>query len=153
MEKAKGVILSDCWRDLARAAKNKIIEQIVNLQLSFSSRAFPAHGCLFFKEDVPAEKLSFSNVPSDPSQRYTIGPLVDPTLWEDGRNELNVHKGPCLSLIILTSIRQNPLIGEIRGNPLKLRRRFGQERARMGQITRTTTHELFLRRQSSRTAK
>ncbi|KKY20696.1 putative phosphotransferase family protein [Phaeomoniella chlamydospora] len=94
MEKAKGVILSDCWRDLARAAKNKIIEQIVNLQLSFSSRAFPAHGCLFFKEDVPAEKLSFSNVPSDPSQRYTIGPLVDPTLWEDGRNELNVHKGP-----------------------------------------------------------
>ena len=127
MEKAKGTVLSDCWHKLKRTAKNKIIEQIIDLQLLFSSKPFPAHGCLFFKEDVPAEKLCLSDVPSDPLQRYTIGPSVDPTLWEDGRNELNVHKGPCQYLIILASIQQNPLIGEIREYPLKLRHRFGQE--------------------------
>lgn len=95
MEKAKGTVLSECWCSLSRDAKNKIIEQVVDLEVLLASRSFAAHGSLFYQKDVPVESVPLTNIEGDTAQKLAIGPVVHPALWEDGRERLNVHKGPC----------------------------------------------------------
>ena len=100
MEKAKGTLLSECWYSLKRDAKNKIIRQIVDLEGLFASKSFATHGCLFYQEDIPTERQHPAKVAGDVIQKFAIGPLVHPALWEDGREQLHIHKGPCKLLTL-----------------------------------------------------
>jgi hypothetical protein len=95
MEIAEGSILSDLWYQLERESKNKIIQQVVDLQVLLTSKPFASHGSMFYTEDIPTEIACQSDVPGDLLRRFTIGPLVHPELWEDGRDSSDVHKGPC----------------------------------------------------------
>lgn len=95
MEKAKGTVLSELWYQLPRSAKNEVIQQVVDLEVKLSATSFPAHGCLFYQTDIP-ERLSYElGTPGDKYQQFRLGPIVDPGLWEDGRQELEVCRGPC----------------------------------------------------------
>lgn len=94
-EKAKGTVLSECWCSLDRDAKNRIIEQVVDLELLLASRSFAAHGSLFYQKDVPVESVPLTSVDGGTAHELAIGPLVHPALWEDVRERLPVHKGPC----------------------------------------------------------
>ena len=100
MEKAKGALLSELWYQLPRPAKNDIIEQIVNLETLLVSRPFPAHGCLFYTDNVPAPSDYKLKIPSDTLQEFSLGPVLDPALWEDGRANLDTYKGPCQSFLM-----------------------------------------------------
>lgn len=95
MEKARGNLLGERWYKLGRTAKNDVIRQAVELETSLAARSFPAHGCIFYEEDVPLQLRCESQILGSTLQKYAIGPLVDPVLWEDGRQSLDVHKGPC----------------------------------------------------------
>jgi hypothetical protein len=95
MEKARGALLGDLWYQLPRPAKNDIIEQIVNFETLLVSRPFPAHGCLFYADNIPAPSDYKLKTPGDTLQEFSLGPVVDPVLWEDGRANLDTHKGPC----------------------------------------------------------
>lgn len=95
LEKARGSLLGENWYQLERTAKNDIIQQVVELEISLAARSFPAHGCLFYEEDVPSHLRCESKVSGSTSRKYVLGPVVDPTLWEDGRQLLDVHRGPC----------------------------------------------------------
>jgi hypothetical protein len=100
MEKAKGALLGELWYQLPRPAKNDIIEQIVNLETLLASTPFPAHGCLFYTDNVPAPSDYKFKIPSDTLQAFSLGPVVDPVLWEDGRANLDTYKGPCESFLM-----------------------------------------------------
>jgi hypothetical protein len=100
MEKAKGALLGELWYQLPRPAKNDIIEQIVNLETLLASRPFPAHGCLFYTDNVPKPSDYEFKIPGDTLQTFSLGPVVDPVLWEDGRANLDTYKGPCQSFLI-----------------------------------------------------
>jgi hypothetical protein len=100
MEKAKGTLLSECWYLLKRDAKNKIIRQIVDLEGIFASKSFAAHGCLFYLEDIPTQWQHPTKIAGDIMQKFAIGPLVHPVLWEDERERLHIHKGPCKLLTL-----------------------------------------------------
>lgn len=95
MEKSKGTLLCELWYELPRSSKNKIIEQIIGFEVKLAATKFPAHGCLFYQKDIP-EKLSCElEIPGDRYQQFRLGPVVDPGLWEDGRQDLDVYRGPC----------------------------------------------------------
>lgn len=96
MEKAKGVLLSEHWYSLKRDAKNTIISQIVDLEGLLASKPFTAHGCLFYQQDISAERRYPTGFAGDTMQKFALGPLVDPELWADGRERLHIHKGPCM---------------------------------------------------------
>lgn len=95
MEIAEGSILSDLWYKLDRESKNTIIQQLVDLQVLLTSNSFASHGSMYYREGIPKEIACQSNIPGDLLRRFTIGPLVHPALWEDGRDSSDVHKGPC----------------------------------------------------------
>lgn len=98
MEKAKGTVLSELWYQLPRSAKNEVIQQVVDLEVKLSATSFPAHGCLFYQTDIP-ERLSYElGTPGDKYQQFRLGPIVHPGLWEDGRQELEVCRGPWTAL-------------------------------------------------------
>ena len=79
----------------SKVCKNEIIQQLVDLKVKLAATAFPAHGCLFYQKDIP-EHLSFElDIPGDKYKQLRLGPVVDPGLWEDGRQELEVYRGPC----------------------------------------------------------
>jgi hypothetical protein len=100
MEKAKGALLGELWYQLPRPAKNGIIEQIVNLETLLASRPFPAHGYLFYTDNVPAPSDYKFKIPGDTRQTFSLGPAVDPVLWEDERANLDTYKGPCQSFLL-----------------------------------------------------
>lgn len=95
MEKAPGVLLSDVWYQLERNEKNAIIQQLVDLQVLLASKSVSAHGCLFYRENIPQNLACSLEEAKDLDPRFTVGPLVHPALWEDGRSNLDVWKGPC----------------------------------------------------------
>lgn len=89
MEKASGVLLSDIWHQMKRYAKYAIIRQLVDIQKSLSSKHSTMHGVLFYRKDIS------SGLSGAFDRIFTIGPLVHPTLWPDGRSESDICKGPC----------------------------------------------------------
>ncbi|RMZ82285.1 hypothetical protein DV738_g1877, partial [Chaetothyriales sp. CBS 135597] len=110
MEKAKGKLLSECWYSLEREAKNHIISQIVDLEDLMASQSFAAHGCLFYQEDIPTESQHPITTTGDTMPKFAIGPSVHPSLWEDERSQLHVHKGPWKDLVShATDIGNNEL--------------------------------------------
>lgn len=101
MEKSKGALLSGLWYQLPRSAKYEIIQHVVDLEVKLAATTFPAHGSLFYQKDIP-EHLSFElEIPGDRYKQFRLGPVVDPGLWEDGRQELEVYKGPCQRNIMI----------------------------------------------------
>ena len=95
MEKAKGVVLSELWYQLPRPAKNEIIQQVIDFEVKLAATPFSAHGCLFYQNDIPEHLSCELEIPGDRCQQFQLRPAVDPDLWEDGRQELEVPRGPC----------------------------------------------------------
>ena len=102
-EKAPGVRLGTLWQQWPRDSKLKVITQIVEMEKSLSSTSFTMHGCIYFKQDLQkltGDAADFSTTPSISQKvlaRYSIGPLTNPQLWKNGRTDMNLERGPCMS--------------------------------------------------------
>lgn len=100
MEKAKGTALGDVWYRLPGSSKHKFIRQVVDLEAKLVSVPFPAHGCIYYAQDLPtAYSKSQLLLCGDGLKKFCIGPAVDPVLWSDGRAEMGLCWGPCEFLI------------------------------------------------------
>ena len=97
MEKAKGTALGKHWSKLSRRAKSDIIRQVLEVESRLASLEFSAHRCIYYAKDLPKEYqcIVSHSIPGDASNGFCIGPLVKPTLWEDGRPEMELFRGPC----------------------------------------------------------
>ncbi|KAH0551208.1 hypothetical protein GP486_007471 [Trichoglossum hirsutum] len=96
MEKAKGTALGDSWYQLPNPVKHAIIEQVVEVESKFALLQFSEHGCIYYTNDLSTEYRHEESdpLPGDSSRKFCIGPLVESTLWDNGRSEMGLSRGP-----------------------------------------------------------
>ncbi|OJD19318.1 hypothetical protein AJ78_00677 [Emergomyces pasteurianus Ep9510] len=100
-EKAPGTRLGSLWHLWPRESKLRVIEQIVDLEHLLTTIKFSKHGCLYFKEDLQQSFHELNdNLLVDPPMdstklgRYAIGPLASAELWSNGRESMDLDRGP-----------------------------------------------------------
>ncbi|RAL17488.1 uncharacterized protein BO97DRAFT_439377 [Aspergillus homomorphus CBS 101889] len=99
MEKARGTALGDVWYRLPSPSKHKIIQQVVALETKLVSTSFPAHGCIYYPQDLPSKHSKYLiPLDGDSPRRFRVGPVVDPVFWLDGRAGMELSRGPWLHM-------------------------------------------------------
>lgn len=103
-EKAPGVRLGPLWPSLEWKTKLAIVEQIVDFDCSLTSIQFQKLGCIYFKEDLQRFTGSSDAIPLTSDRKnlvldqYAMGPLTKAELWVNGREQMNLDRGPCKSM-------------------------------------------------------
>ncbi|PWY87091.1 hypothetical protein BO94DRAFT_492389 [Aspergillus sclerotioniger CBS 115572] len=98
-EKAPGVRLGSVWGQWPREAKLKLITQIVDMENTLTTVSFPRHGCIYFKDDLRSLTGKAEDIDGDSEclARYSIGLLTSAELWDHGRSEMTLDRGPWLN--------------------------------------------------------
>ena len=108
MEKVSGVHLGDRWEKFDSADDViPILDSVFDLQAKFESVCFSRIGSLYFKEDVSADLQTVPLLTGsiDPttrqlSERYRVGPLINPQWWRGVRARMPLDRGPCMASLI-----------------------------------------------------
>ena len=87
------------WNDLPIEPRYNIIEQIVEIERKLASTKLQKSGCIYFREDFPAGDVLVTtpSLPSSAAQRFTVGPLVESTMWRGPKAFMDLSRGPCKS--------------------------------------------------------
>lgn len=93
MEKADDVPLSSQWATMSMSQKHELIQSIINLERTLVENGFDQIGNIYYEKDL----LESKDVCSPTAfPRFVIGPTTDRKFLEDGRSEIQTHKGPCV---------------------------------------------------------
>jgi hypothetical protein len=117
MEEACGTSLSDVWKDLKIHSKDKIVKDIVTIELELLSVSFSRsasqdttwkttntvrYGNIYFaKDSFPGcEKAEVSGDISEENkklveERFVIGPVVEDIFWRSDQPSMPMDRGPC----------------------------------------------------------
>lgn len=99
-EKAPGIKLGSVWSQWTREAKLSLIRQVVDMENTLTTISFPRHGCIYFKDDLQllageAENIYVESSTPQSLDRFSIGPLTFAELWDNGRKDMKLDRGPC----------------------------------------------------------
>lgn len=61
------------------------------------SLKFPAYGSIYYSKDLTSEKKI--SLPGQRDVEFCIGPISHYSWWHDGRNTLDIDRGPCKWII------------------------------------------------------
>ena len=100
MEFMKGAILSGVWPQLEGPAIASIMRQVVQLESQMMSLSFTAGGSLYYTSDL-LKVAGKATVPLEDG-RFCIGPDTRVHMWYGRRSQLDVDRGPCMSLYLLS---------------------------------------------------
>lgn len=90
MEKAAGIELGRVWDDLKPKERLAIVQQIARITCNLAQFRFPYYGSLYRKADL--ELFESKAIGDD----FAVGPTVNRAWFDDGRGEVDVHRGPCM---------------------------------------------------------
>lgn len=101
MEKAYGKRLGDIWWSLNPKQLLKVITQLVQYEDKLSQTALSSYGSIYFRDFLsePTDRRLFSDS-NDLDRPWCIGPIADPAYWHDGRDELDINRGPCTHFLL-----------------------------------------------------
>ncbi|KAG9000825.1 Phosphotransferase enzyme [Tulasnella sp. JGI-2019a] len=105
MERAEGVQLVDRWDGFALKDMLTFEEDLLKVQARMLETRFGANGSLYYRNDIPEsqqhpgplithqskELLSVSNADLE---RWCIGPTADRDFYSQGKDVLNINRGP-----------------------------------------------------------
>ncbi|BDD57602.1 hypothetical protein MAP00_002953 [Monascus purpureus] len=95
MEKLGGTPLGDIWYSMTPREQHSMMKKIVHWEAQLMSLSFPAYGSIYYCKDLTSEKKI--SLPGQKDFEFCIGPISHYSWWHDGRNMLNVDRGPWLS--------------------------------------------------------
>lgn len=106
MEKAPGIEVSKVWPQLSEKLRLRLIDEIIRIERAALDNPLPSYGSIFFRRDVGPEMASVAV-----DETFVIGPSLDRSFWRDGREAMDIFRGPCehtffsnfFSLILLGS--------------------------------------------------
>jgi hypothetical protein len=90
MEKAPGIEVSKVWPQLSEKHKLRLIDEIVRIEKAALEYPLPSYGSIFFHSDLKPEVTSVLV-----DETFTIGPSLDISFWSDGRETMDIDRGPC----------------------------------------------------------
>lgn len=89
MERFYGESIASRWLSLSTSELKDVITQLVKMEQKIFSVKFPAHGSLYYKDDISETSISL------PSSRFCVGPIAKRQFWFDGREKMQLDRGPC----------------------------------------------------------
>lgn len=89
MERIKGESLASRWLSLSTPELKDVLTQLVKLEQKIFAFKFPAHGSLYYKDDISETSV---NLPID---RFCVGPIAKRQFWFDERKKMQLDRGPC----------------------------------------------------------
>ncbi|RJE24715.1 Phosphotransferase enzyme family [Aspergillus sclerotialis] len=100
-ENASGVRLGSIWGQWSREAKLRLITQIVDMENTLTTISFPKHGSIYFKDNLrlltgKSEEINVELATTKSLNRFSIGFITSPELWDDNRREMELDRGPWL---------------------------------------------------------
>ena len=99
MEFVRGTKLTDVWMQLKEAELASVLRQLVDVM----SIPFPAGGSLYYADDLEKIAGKKTGIPmSLNGERFCIGPDVRLHMWFGRRSQLDVDRGPCMSLYLFS---------------------------------------------------
>lgn len=104
MEFVRGTKLTDVWMTLKEADLASILRKLVKLESHIMSLSFPAGGSLYYSEDLERVTSGKTGIPILLNgERFCIGPDARLHMWYGRRSQLDVDRGPCMSLSFIFS--------------------------------------------------
>lgn len=107
MEKAQGVPLREKWAEMTPDERTKLIDNLVEIEKTLTSKEFEMNGSLYYEEDlVPGtyDEMLFKaqdmaaelNKEAKPIKRFAIGPSTSRTFWGASEvRDVQMDRGPC----------------------------------------------------------
>jgi hypothetical protein len=92
MEKVPGTKLSNVWEEMHVLKRSEIVTQLVQFDKSLASHPFSEYGSLYYTEN------------QTPNDKFTVGPTTNRKYFDDGRQFLDVDRGPCEYIVPKLSV-------------------------------------------------
>ncbi|CDM36459.1 hypothetical protein DTO013E5_6890 [Penicillium roqueforti] len=102
MEKSRGVALGKVWDDLPGPDKLKIVHRLAGFEKALVSTRFPMYGSIYYADNLrnidPDQVIELGDKKNTVSVKFAVDPTTNRTFFDDGRNSVNVQRGPWASL-------------------------------------------------------
>ena len=102
MEKAQGIQLKEVWDVMPMRQKCKFLAELVSIEAKMLSTSVDSYGALYYNGDVPNGKLIRGK---EEGSKFCIGPSVRRSYWEGEKAGMDIDRGPCKILDVLTDER------------------------------------------------
>ncbi|KAH9204824.1 kinase-like domain-containing protein [Leptodontidium sp. 2 PMI_412] len=101
MERCGGVELGKIWHDMPWEERLEVIRTLVGYEKAFVSANLPMHGSLYYAKDLPSPSPSqfLDSVNSiNKGEAFVVGPTTNRAFFDQGRDSVEVNRGPWPSL-------------------------------------------------------
>ncbi|KAF2461687.1 phosphotransferase enzyme family protein, partial [Lineolata rhizophorae] len=99
MERSKGVELSKVWDEISWEQRLEIVRVLVGYEKAFASTRLPSYGSLYYAEDLPSSSSCQVVLEGAPDGKaFAIGPTTNRAFFDDGRDVVEVNRGPWPSI-------------------------------------------------------
>ena len=98
MERSRGVELGKLWDDMPWEDRLEVLRTLVGYEKAFVTAKLPMHGSLYYAKDLtsPSPSQFLDPVNSvDKGEAFVIGPTTNRAFFDQGRDSVEVNKGPC----------------------------------------------------------
>ncbi|KAF1953419.1 hypothetical protein CC80DRAFT_569370 [Byssothecium circinans] len=101
MERSGGVELGKIWHDIPWEERLEIVRTLVGYEKAFVSANLPMYGSLYYAKDLlsPSRSQFLDSVNSKGKEEaFVVGPTTNRAWFDQGRDSVEVNRGPWLSL-------------------------------------------------------
>ncbi|KAJ6186450.1 hypothetical protein N7519_007751, partial [Penicillium mononematosum] len=111
MERSRGVELGKLWDDLPGPDKFEIVQKLVGFEKVLVSTRFPMYGSIYYANNLrPVDSnqmIELGDKKNTVGVEFAVGPTTNRTFFDDGRDAVDVHRGPWASIEDYVSTRAN----------------------------------------------
>ncbi|OQE93061.1 hypothetical protein PENNAL_c0006G00637 [Penicillium nalgiovense] len=102
MERSRGVKLGKLWDDIPGPDKFEIVQQLVGFEKALVSIRFPIYGSIYYANNLrnvdSNQMIELGNRKNTVGVEFAVGPTTNRTFFDDGRDAVDVRRGPWTSI-------------------------------------------------------
>ena len=98
MEQSQGVELDKIWDEISWDDRFEIVSALAGYEKAFVSAKMPMIGSLYYAKDLSSPSPSQFLDPDESAnggKAFVIGPTTHRTFFDNKRDSVEVHRGPC----------------------------------------------------------
>ncbi|KAH7384017.1 hypothetical protein DE146DRAFT_636170 [Phaeosphaeria sp. MPI-PUGE-AT-0046c] len=91
MERSGGVELGKIWHDIPWEERLEVVRTLIGYEKACVSAQLPMHGSLYYVKDLPSPN-------PNKAEAFVVGPTTNRAFFDQGRDSVEVNRGPWPSL-------------------------------------------------------
>jgi len=101
MDRSRGVELGSVWPEMSWEERFEVVETLVEYEKAYASGNLPMYGSLYYAKDIPSlDPCQYLDSASSRAEgrTFAIGPTTNRAFFDQGRESVEVDRGPCAFL-------------------------------------------------------